>query len=192
MANLVRELDEQKIQSYKDDIDTILVFAGLFSAVMTAFLVESYHNLSQDPTQVMIFLMQQLATQTHSYTINNGFLNSTAPPLPIPQNSRPLLTLSLVSASFSILVKQWLQEYLAGEYTSPQARVRIRHFRYPGLDDWKVFEIAAALPLVLQLSLALFFVGLCFFTADRGDFPSSRSPWLPLCHPDALIKPGSS
>ncbi|KAI0093072.1 hypothetical protein BDY19DRAFT_921863, partial [Irpex rosettiformis] len=79
------------------------------------------------------------------------------------------LTLSLVSASFSILVKQWLREYLAGEYTSPQARLRIRHFRHPGLEHWKVFEIAAIIPLVLQLSLALFLVGLCFFTADVHD-----------------------
>lgn len=26
MARIVREIDEQKIQNYKDDIDTILVF----------------------------------------------------------------------------------------------------------------------------------------------------------------------
>ena len=31
---------------------------------------------------------------------------------------------------------------------------------------WKVFEIAAALPLLLQLALFPFFVGLCFFTAQ--------------------------
>lgn len=108
-----------------------------------------------------------------------GFLNSTSSPFDdIPEftpTSNAIrvnvlwfasLTLSLVSASFSILVKQWLQEYLAGEYASPQARIRIRHFRYPALDDWKVFEIAGILPLLLQTSLALFLVGLCFFTAD--------------------------
>ena len=152
---------------------------------MTAFLVESYHNLSPDPTQVMIMLMRQVASQTHSYSLNNGFLNSTASPLPPTLSDSDFhptanavrvnvlwfasLTLSLVSASFSILVKQWLREYLAGDYTSPQARLRIRHFRYPGLEHWKVFEIAATIPLLLQLSLALFLVGLCFFTADVHD-----------------------
>ncbi|KAI0093088.1 hypothetical protein BDY19DRAFT_407332 [Irpex rosettiformis] len=130
----------------------------------------------------MLLLMQQLTTQTHSYSLNGGFLNSTAPPMPtIPEFTPTVnairvnvlwfasLTLSLVSASFGILVKQWLREYLAGEYTSPQARLRIRHFRTPGLDHWKVFEIAAILPLLLQLSLALFLIGLCFFTADVHD-----------------------
>ncbi|KAI0688465.1 hypothetical protein BC835DRAFT_1284579, partial [Cytidiella melzeri] len=177
MSKIVREVDAEKIQDYKEDIDTILVFAGLFSAVMTAFLIESYQNLSQDPNVVMILLLQQVALQTNSYVINAGFLNSTIPPLiptlPAFQPSANAirvnvlwfasLTLSLVSASFGILVKQWLREYLAGEYTSPQARLRIRHFRNPGLDHWKVFEIAAILPLLLQLSLGLFLIGLCFF-----------------------------
>jgi hypothetical protein len=153
--------------------------AGLFSAVMTAFLVESYKNLQQDPSAVVIALMQRMVRQTHSYTINAGFLNSTtslvieAPPFEPTLNAVRVnalwftsLIVSLISASFGILVKQWLREYLAGEYTSPQARLRVRHFRNPGLLDWKVFEIASILPLMLQFALALFFIGLCLFTAD--------------------------
>ncbi|KAI0821337.1 hypothetical protein BC629DRAFT_1587619 [Irpex lacteus] len=180
MAKIIREVDEQKIEDCKEDIDSILIFAGLFSAAMTAFLVQSYQNLSQDPTQIMILLMQQLVTQTNSYSINGASLNSTIPP---PMKTAPpfqptvnairvnvlwfaSLTLTLMSASFSILVKQWLREFLAGEYTSPQARLRVRHFRTPGLQDWKVFEIAGFLPLLLQLALALFLIGLYFFTAD--------------------------
>lgn len=31
MARIVREIDEQKIQNYKDDIDTILVFVRFLS-----------------------------------------------------------------------------------------------------------------------------------------------------------------
>ena len=75
------------------------------------------------------------------------------------------LTLSLISASLGILVKQWLRHYLAGDYSSPQARLRVRHIRYPTLSSWKVFEFAAAIPVLLQVSLALFFVGLCLFSA---------------------------
>lgn len=130
---------------------------------------------------MMVVLLTQVVTQTHTYTINNGFLNSTAPPLNLSsiQQFQPSLaarrvnvlwfaslTLSLMSASFGILVKQWLREYLSGEFVSPQTRLRIRHFRMPGLDHWGVFAIAALLPLVLQLALALFFIGLCFFTLD--------------------------
>lgn len=124
-------------------------------------------------------LLQQLVAQTHSYAMTPGFVNSTTSPIVAPPPFQPSLNairvnvlwfasllLGLMSASFGILVKQWLREYLAGEYTSSQARLRVRHFRNPGLADWKVFEVAAVLPVVLQLALALFFVGLCFFTAD--------------------------
>lgn len=95
-----------------------------------------------------------------------------APFQPSPVNIRinvlwfASLLFSLISASFGILVKQWLREYLAVQNPSPQARLRVRHLRYPELAKWQIFEIAAFLPLLLQLSLALFFIGLCYFTAS--------------------------
>lgn len=76
------------------------------------------------------------------------------------------LIVSLSTASFGMLVKSWLREYLAVSQVAPQLRLRVRQYRYPGLQKWKVFEIAAALPLLLQVALGLFFVGLCFFTAQ--------------------------
>lgn len=74
------------------------------------------------------------------------------------------LTLSLVAASFGMIVKHWLREYLTYNNPSPQARLRVRRSREPSMESWKVFEIAAALPFLLQLALALFFAGLCIFT----------------------------
>lgn len=152
--------------------------AGLFSAVLTAFLIESYNNLLEDPATQTLAAIRQLVAQTSSYSYEAGMLNSTAPPL-TPQAFQASsvdirvnvlwfasLLFSLITASFSILVKQWLREFLTAENPSPQARLRVRHLRYPQLARWKVFEIAAALPLLLQLSLALFFIGLCYFTAS--------------------------
>lgn len=51
------------------------------------------------------------------------------------------------------------------EYISPQEQLRAWQYRYPALGKWNVFEIATALPLLLQISLGLFFIGLCVFTA---------------------------
>ncbi|KAI0690207.1 hypothetical protein BC835DRAFT_1281393, partial [Cytidiella melzeri] len=132
----------------------------LVPAVMTAFLVESYAALSRDPNDLMIILLQQVALQlaTNSYPsvnavrVNVLWLASSTP--------------SLVSASYGILVKQWLHNYLARKYTSPQARLRVRHFRNPGPEHWKVFEIATKLLLLLQPALALLLIGLCIFTAE--------------------------
>lgn len=71
--------------------------------------------------------------------------------------------ISLITASFAILVKQWLHEYMARETQAPLLSLLIRFFRTEGLTKWQVFEIAAALPLLLQIALLLFFIGLSEF-----------------------------
>lgn len=178
LEQTLRKTDEEKVKDCKDDMDTLLVFAGLYSAVLTAFLIESYKNLQEDPHQVTIQLLRQIAAQTAGYTTTSASINATTTVFPLPPFHAPIpdirvnvcwfasLIFSLSAASFAMLVKQWLREYLAIERTASHERVRIRHFRHRGREDWKLFEIAAALPLFLQLSLGLFFIGLCFFTTN--------------------------
>ena len=162
----------------------------------------------------MVYLLERIANQTQSYTITSTAMNSTAqisPPSPFVAPEWALrvnglwfasLIVSLATASLSMLVKRWLREYLAVEWTSPQERLRARQYRKPALDKWKVFEIAAVLPMLLQVSVGLFFVGLCFFTASV-DWRMARtsmslvSAWaffliattlLPLCSPRCPYK----
>ncbi|KAI0078007.1 hypothetical protein K474DRAFT_1594948 [Panus rudis PR-1116 ss-1] len=181
----------KKKRDYKEDIDTLLVFGGLFSAVMTAFLIESYKNLQGDPDEALQRVLLHISMQLGSFTVGQGFANSTIPLIPPASHFKPpliarrvnvmwfaSLIIALMAASYGMLIKQWLREYLAGEETSPQARVRIRCFRFPALQTWKVFEIVAILPLLLQLSLGLFLLGLCFFTSSIH--PSIGFTCIPL------------
>ncbi|KAK7034740.1 hypothetical protein VNI00_012147 [Paramarasmius palmivorus] len=48
LLKLVNKYDGGIVKNWKEDIDTLLVFAGLFAAVVTAFAVESNKLLSQD------------------------------------------------------------------------------------------------------------------------------------------------
>lgn len=120
-------------------------------------------------------LLERIATQNYVY--NGMFINSTTT-LPSSSTFEPplwairinvlwfaSLVLSIAVASLGILVKQWLREFLAMEYSSPRERLRARNYRMPTLDKWYLFEIAAALPMILQISLVLFFAGLCLFTS---------------------------
>ncbi|KAI0769255.1 hypothetical protein BC629DRAFT_1292241, partial [Irpex lacteus] len=182
MAQAMRDYDEDKVKDTKEDIDTLLTFAGLFSAALTAFLVESYQALLPDPngqisatSQQSLIVMQQMYLQVFNGSSQPLVALADATPLPFQPSTNDIrvnvlwfssLIFSLMTASFAILVKQWLREYMAVDYPSPQARLRIRHCRYPELAAWKVFEIAAILPLLQQLALALFFVGLCYFTSS--------------------------
>ncbi|KAI0342200.1 hypothetical protein BDW22DRAFT_1331660, partial [Trametopsis cervina] len=132
-----------------------------------------------------------MSAQNVNYTIQGDFIISTSP---VSTSSPPFepsinairinnlwaasLVISLATASFGILVKQWLREYMKFVTSFPQGRLRIRKFRRAGLETWKVLTIAAFLPLLLQLALGLFFIGLCFYAAELHS--SVRNTTLPL------------
>ncbi|CAL1706568.1 unnamed protein product [Somion occarium] len=173
IAKIARDRDEAKIKDCKEGIDTLLVFAGLFSAVLTAFVVESY-RLLQDPTDVSVQLLQRISQQLGELTTSNA---STAASIsvsssPFTASSSAVrvnvlwfasLVCSLVTASLGILIKQWLHQYMSHDSLSPDGQLRIRHLRREGMVRWRVFEIIAMLPTMLQCALALFLLGLSEF-----------------------------
>jgi hypothetical protein len=73
--------DTKMVADYREEIDTLLVFvhrprrlftfrlinlasqAGLFSAVLTAFIVELYQSLQEDYTKTSVELLQQISHQ---------------------------------------------------------------------------------------------------------------------------------
>ncbi len=61
------------------------------------------------------------------------------------------------------MVKQWLREYMAAVSLSSHDTMRLRQHRFDGLVAWNVPEIMAFLPILLELSLILFFAGLVDF-----------------------------
>lgn len=152
--------------------------AGLFSAVLASFLVAVYPSLQPSPMDMMNYTLDRIANQTAGYNFTDGRLIAANPSTtPFSFSARPedirvnalwfaSLVISLATASFGIIVKQWLDDYLAIGIPAPRARLRLRHFREPQIRGWKVYELAACLPLLLHISLGLFFVGLCYFTSD--------------------------
>ncbi|KAI0084341.1 hypothetical protein BDY19DRAFT_854946, partial [Irpex rosettiformis] len=108
MAHAVRIFDEEKVRDCKEDVDTLLVF------------IQGGTFNSTAPS----FLVEPFQASTADIRVNVLWFAS--------------LLFSLITASFGILVKQWLREFLAAENPSPQARLRVRHLRYPELSRWKV------------------------------------------------------
>ena len=70
------------------------------------------------------------------------------------------LVFSLASASIGILVKQWLRDYVSHSSGSSRHKARVRQLRYNGVLTFHIHEVIAFLPLLLQWSLGLFFIGL--------------------------------
>ena len=78
------------------------------------------------------------------------------------------LTLILVVAFISMLVKDWIREFDRGlaAIVKPRRRALVREYRFSGLQQWKFLELVHFLPALIYLSLFLFFCGLSLFLLD--------------------------
>ena len=72
------------------------------------------------------------------------------------------LALVLIDAFLAMLVKGWLQEFDRGwrKYTIAHLRAQERERRLRELERWKLHELVALLPMLIQGSLLLFCIGL--------------------------------
>ncbi|KAF9032855.1 hypothetical protein BDZ89DRAFT_906467, partial [Hymenopellis radicata] len=159
----------------KDIVDVLLVFAGLFSAVVTSFLVLVSAQLQPDYAQLSSSIMYELLVVQRA--IGNGSSVDLAPVSPSPDSpftpSWPYivvnalwytsLSLNLITALVASLVKQWMHQYMAAISGPPRDRCMIRQYRYDGYEKWGVPFITETLPSLMHLSLGLFFVGLTVY-----------------------------
>ncbi len=71
----------------------------------------------------------------------------------------------ILAAFIAMLIKSWVLEFDRGlrGMSIPEQRAKTREFRYLGMERWKLPGMVATLPLLIQLSLLLFTVGLALF-----------------------------
>ena len=166
---------------WRDLADTVLVFVcidtqhgvwlliwfqdGLFAAFLSAFLVFLIPQLQTNSTDVamdvLIHISQQLSNSTTPAFEPAAFQVS---PNAAAVNMLFFLSLALVliDAFLAMLVKGWLQEFDRGwrTYTVAHLRAQERERRLKELERWKLHELVALLPILIQGSLLLFCIGL--------------------------------
>ncbi|KAJ1304272.1 hypothetical protein OPQ81_005432 [Rhizoctonia solani] len=162
----------------QDDISaTELVFAALFSAVSTTFVVESSKNLEPDPAAISAATLQEISQILKA--ISNNQSGASLPQSSNEADFKPsaaaiwvnalwFLSLALsVSVSLAtMLAKQWCYSYMSGRAGQPHIQARTRQRRLEELERWKMPEILAILPVFMHLSLFLFFIGLVIHLWD--------------------------
>ncbi|KAI0269890.1 hypothetical protein BC834DRAFT_1014428 [Gloeopeniophorella convolvens] len=72
--------DKALIETWKSDMEAIIIFAGLYSATLTSFLVDSYKNLQPDPAQEAAFYGRQSASSLAQISQQLAS-NSSQPPI---------------------------------------------------------------------------------------------------------------
>ncbi|KAJ7601185.1 hypothetical protein C8J56DRAFT_28082 [Mycena floridula] len=165
--------DEAMVARWRIAMEGILLFAALFSAVVTAFIIESYKLLSPDPANLTLLILYQISQQ-----LANGSQTVALIPNPsqIPFSPSILavltnffwflsLALSLTCALAATLIQQWGSEYnhAIERRQTPEMRGRIRAFLFEGVERSKVSAIVEGTPALLHASLFSFLIGLVFF-----------------------------
>lgn len=171
LGNLQKK-DNATMKDFNEEIDTLLVFAGLFSAVLTAFIIEAYQLLEQDQTETSAIILRRISMQLDQ--------TSNEPPISLPSTTfRPSkfiiavnmlwfmsLLFSLFAALVAILAKQWIHVYSKwdeGPSDLSENKLLLRDLYQQGLTQHHVPEIIGMLPVFLQIALLFFVVGLTMF-----------------------------
>ncbi len=150
--------------------------AGLFSAVVTTFVAQTYQNLQPDYTAMSASLLFELILIQRAIA-NGSSVNAIAPS---PLN--PTITfvstttdvwvnglwftslfLSLTTALVAVLVKQWLHHYVALPSGTPRERSFYSSIPIRRLSRWHVQVIIGLLPVLMHVALAIFLGGLVIF-----------------------------
>ncbi|KAF8575446.1 hypothetical protein K439DRAFT_745411 [Ramaria rubella] len=153
------DFDSAMIESWNASIDNLILFAGLFSGIITTFLIESYKSLAP-PRTIMNRPIEDnckmFGCGPHATRINTMWFTS--------------LGLSLVSALIAMLAKQWIAGYkvellFSGSGCSEwfHEACRLRQFRYDGMKNYKMAQVISATPILLHAALLCFTIGLVDF-----------------------------
>ncbi|KAJ4471569.1 hypothetical protein J3R30DRAFT_3710141 [Lentinula aciculospora] len=156
--------DDEMCRAWKEDVDTLLVFAGLFSAAVTAFIIESYKWLQPNNfnSDTILLMLQRIALDSNVQVSTSGQTNfTTASAVRINAVWFLSLIFSLSTVLIGILCKQWLREHRRDTpCSSSKEALELRQLRFESLEKWGIPALLASLPLILQLALVLFFYGI--------------------------------
>jgi len=140
----------------------------LFAGFLSAFLIELLGRLEQDPLDViqdvLIYQTQMMRNSSLGPYVPADF----SPPEHIVVVNALFyasLGFMVLAAFIAMLIKSWVREFDRGlrAMSIPEQRAKTREFRYLGMECWKLPEMVETLPLLIQISLLLFSIGLVIF-----------------------------
>jgi len=145
---------------------------AIFSATVSAFIIESYKKLSPDSGDQTVFLLgqisQQLSGLANGTTVQPQLYPSSSPSTSIIcVNGLWLLSLvlSTTSALFATMTQQWARRYLQLPQIAgvPSKRARVRSYLFLGTLQYAMYRAVETAPTLLHLSVFLFNIGLVIF-----------------------------
>ncbi|KAG2054225.1 hypothetical protein BDR06DRAFT_884423 [Suillus hirtellus] len=167
---VAEEHDSEFLERYTSDMNIVLIFSGLFSAVGTSFIVAMESDFSPDPSDTTNALLKQLVqiglgnlAEAGSAPVDpaSGW-SPTAPTLWIQTIAYASLSMSLLAAFGAVLGMQWLGYYKSKRYGrgSQEQQGKRRQEQFDGIVTWYFDGVVQSFPVLLQISLLLFGIAL--------------------------------
>ncbi|KAG8986794.1 hypothetical protein FRB90_003771, partial [Tulasnella sp. 427] len=164
---LAGNIDRDLSKDLNANLDTLLIFAGLFSAINTAFISLAMPDLSPGPLDRTNSLLEILVSRNDNVTLlavqPSVSTKWTPAPASVAANCLLYASLccSLLAAAGAMLGKEWLQFFdRKGKVASLGDQARLRQKKFTGVQKWHFRETIQLLPYTLLLSVCLFFAGL--------------------------------
>ena len=142
--------------------------AALFAGFLSSFLIELLARLEPDPMDVIQDVLIYQTQMMRNSSLEPYVLVDFSPPQHIVVVNALFyasLGVMLLAAFIAMLIKTWVREFDRGlqAMSLPEQRAKTREFRFLGMERWKLPEMVGMLPLLIQISLLLFFIGLIMF-----------------------------
>lgn len=154
------EYDDDFLARANDDMGIILTFAGLFSAVNSAFIVGMQPNPGDTTNALLLHLILITAggpnavQDVSSLSSSTNFSSATVWMQALGYAS---LASSVLAAFGAVLGKQWLNSYKASRrHGSLEERCIERQIKLDGIECFHLRTILQAFLILLQISLLLF------------------------------------
>jgi len=156
-----------------------IVKTGLFAGLVGTFLNLSYSNLFPTTSETTNALLAQISQQLAN--VSSGVPDAAQILLDNDKNFTPSnaticvnilwflsLIFSMASAVNATLFQQWARRYLdiTKRRVAPHKRARTRSYMFNGIKTFHLSRVVRIMPVLLHISIALFFSGLVIFVSN--------------------------
>ncbi|KAG8965458.1 hypothetical protein FRC00_002705 [Tulasnella sp. 408] len=170
---LADEIDDNMVTGLKEHLDGLLIFAGLFAGVNTAFLALTLPRMSPDPADDTNALLRDILFNLASGRNDSLPSTNALPSQTFSPNGKILtvnvlfsvsLTFALVSSFLAVLGRQWLVYYRKRSGGGPESQRWEQLKRFLGAERWLLQPVLDdVLPSLLQIGLILFCISLTIY-----------------------------
>ncbi|KAG9124501.1 hypothetical protein FRC07_011399 [Ceratobasidium sp. 392] len=184
-----KEFDNDMVDGWNRSLDVTLVFAALFSAILTAFVNESAKLLKPDPSEQTVVVLKAILQTLQGNTTGHSLTNLSD--VAEDADSQPTrnaiwvnclwylsLSISVAVTLAAMLAKQWCYHYLSARSGDTITQAEERQQRYNGLTKWRMQGILEQLPMMMHISLGMWSHGLVEYEETEPQFVKDALEWL--------------